>query len=53
MTFDEIFDTIELKIVDLQNENINDPRIQYLLDMEADLVLEAYYADLEETPIQI
>lgn len=53
MTFDEILDTIELKIADLQNENYADYRIQYLLDMEADLVLEAYYASLEETPIQI
>lgn len=53
MTFNEILDTIELKIVELENKNMADPRIQWLLDMEADLVLEDYYAHLEETAIQI
>lgn len=47
MTFDEILDTIELKIVELENNNWTDYRIQELLDMEADLILQDYYHSKE------
>lgn len=53
MTFNEILDTIEAKIVELENENRADPRIQQLLDIEGTLVLKEYYAYLENTTIQI
>jgi len=44
---DNLLDSIERKIVELENENINDPRIQELLDLEADVVLGKYYASKE------
>lgn len=43
MTPDEMCDRIEAKIVELQNENYADPRVQQLLDLEAEIVLQEYY----------
>ena len=43
MTPDEMCDIIEAKIVELQNENYADPRVQELLDFEAEIVLQEYY----------
>ena len=46
-TPDEVCDIIEAKIVDLQNENYADPRVQQLLDLEAEIVLQEYYESQE------
>ena len=50
--FDKLLDAIEHRIVELENENINDPRIQELLDLEADIVLREYYASREHFEVQ-
>ena len=42
-TPDEMCDLIEDKIAELQNENYADSRIEQLLDLEADIVLQEYY----------
>lgn len=47
MTPSEMCEIIESKIVEIQNENYADPRIQQLLDFESDIVLREYYASIE------
>jgi hypothetical protein len=48
MIIEEVLDEIEYKITELENENLADPRIQRLLDLEAKIVLREYYAGLDE-----
>ena len=47
MTYNQMLDTIERKIVELENDTMSDPRIQALLDLEAEIVLQEYLAGKE------
>ena len=47
MTYNQRLDTIERKIVELENDTMSDPRIQQLLDLEAEIVLQEYLASKE------
>ena len=47
MTYNQMLDTIERKIVELENDTMSDPRIQALLDLEAEIVLQEYLASKE------
>ena len=47
MTHNEMLDTIERKIAEMENDTMSDPRIQALLDLEAEIVLQEYLASKE------
>jgi hypothetical protein len=43
MTYNQMLYMIERKIVELENDTMSDPRIQALLDLEAEIVLQEYF----------
>lgn len=47
MTYNQMLYMIERKIVELENDTMSDPRIQALLDLEAEIVLQEYLASKE------
>jgi len=52
LTPDEMNDILESKIAEIQNENYADPRVQELLNFEAEIVLQEYYQSDEYLEVQ-